>query len=92
MSRGRPWAEFAEKYKPVYRLQEDGSETPLREPGDKRVEAVDVHYLWTVVDTDFGLMLLPGAHVVNFFGYVVCDVKWHGHISEILDYDFEEGT
>ena len=33
--------------------------------------------LWTIVETDTGMVLLPGYHYVNRMGYFITEIAWN---------------
>lgn len=37
---------------------------------------VDPHRVWTIIDCDGKLYVLPGFHLVNRIDYVLCEVPW----------------
>lgn len=71
--------EFIARFKPeeeepgvVYR-QRDGRDRRDRAAIKK---ALKERRLWTMVDTDEGVALLQGAHIVNYLFHVICKVPW----------------
>ena len=41
-----------------------------------QVAGMHSRYLWTLLEGDTGFWLSPGYHVVNRFGYFICEVPW----------------
>lgn len=41
----------------------------------EKVMAMDRKLVWTIID-DGGLWIRAGAHFVNRFGYLICEVPW----------------
>jgi hypothetical protein len=41
-----------------------------------KVKDADEHYVWTIVDAEGRLYLIPGINFVNRIGYVLCAEPW----------------
>lgn len=63
---------FEHRYDPV--IREDGQ--LIREWNDPTLNGVPEDHIWTIVDCDGKLILVPGYATVNYFGRVLCRNPW----------------
>jgi len=49
----------------------------------EKIRKTDPNYVWTVVDTDDSLVVLPGIHYVNRLSYVITKVSHEQENSEM---------
>lgn len=69
-TRAGSWAQFERRYGPI-----DGPDgTPMRGHGE--IGDAPERCVWTVVDCDGVLYVLPGFHTVNYMGRIVTEREW----------------
>lgn len=72
--------EFYETFKPQ-QLGEGESETVEFDEARKH----DMHKVWSLVDVETGgVWAVPGFHVVNVYGYVICEEPWTNELDEAI--------
>jgi hypothetical protein len=85
--------EFIEKYKPIDNPHvEDAPFDFMFETYDEEFEQVkntEFKYVWTIVESDEGTVLIPGVHLVNRLGYFITEVPWENENIEVNLYDEE---
>lgn len=67
--------EWEEKFKPIEK--EPGSY--LGETYGEDLEIInknDIHHVWTVVDGEGGLYIIPGKRFINRLNYILTEVPW----------------
>jgi len=78
--------EFDERYNPQPDPADGNSIWPYAHVEDKATE-----FVWSVVEVDDDLFVIPGWHVVNVIGYNVTQVPWsHENIEVRLDNPHDE--
>ncbi len=63
---------FVRRYGPV----RDSHDELLRYWNDPEILAADEHFVWTAVDADGKIYIMPGYATVNFMGRVLCTKPW----------------
>lgn len=69
--RARSYAVFERRYQPIVNANSELIRDWRDLPSD-----VDEHFVWTVVDAEGRLYLVPGFATVNYFGRVLCRQPW----------------
>src|SRR6056297_462572 len=71
-------SEWEEKYKPEENHLATGNELMFETYGEELdyVLSQDNSYVWTLVQGEMSLLLVPGVSVVNRLGYYVCEIPW----------------
>ena len=72
-TRAGSWAVFDRRYKPVT----DADDAILRLWNDPQIKTADPSLVWTVVDCDGRLYVVPGIATVNYFARILCSVPWN---------------
>jgi hypothetical protein len=68
------YAAFERRYGPIVTSEADGQIT--RDWDDPALKDVDIHLIWTIVDCEGKLVLVPGYATVNYFARVLCERPW----------------
>lgn len=83
--------EFEGKYKPIENHLGDAG-TYLFETYGQEVDFVSTqnkNFVWTLVEGDEGLYIVPGFHYVNRLNYLVTEVPWTEDMSN-LEINYED--
>lgn len=67
------WASFERRYQPIASSTID--DTVLRDWREIPAET-DIHLVWTVLDCDGRLCIVPGFASVNYFARILCTNPW----------------
>ena len=67
------WASFERRYQPIASNTID--DTVLRDWREIPAET-DIHLVWTVLDCDGRLCIVPGFASVNYFARIICTNPW----------------
>ena len=63
---------FDRRYDPI----PDRTGNTIRDWRDPEVQAANIRYIWTCVDCNGRLYVVPGFATVNYFGRVLCKNPW----------------
>lgn len=78
--------QFAEQYKPIQNPNHQEDDNDLFETYGEELDFVRQqpnNLIWTLVDSDNGLVLIPGYHFVNRVNYMVAEVAWENEDIEV---------
>lgn len=86
------WDEWVEKYKPVKNHLDKYADpkdeySPFETYGAEQdyVYSLDEKFVWTEVQGDMSMILIPGRAFVNRLVYYVCEVPWvEGEAKDVL--------
>jgi hypothetical protein len=70
--RASSWSTFERRYDPIV----DPSGTVVRSWNDPAVLAASVRQVWTVVDAEGHLYVVPGLATVNYIGRIITRKGW----------------
>ena len=73
-SRAGSGGPFQRRYLPVDMGYEEGILRPYDDPCFN--QGVDERLVWTALDCDGKIILVPGFHTVNYFARVLCTNPW----------------
>ena len=71
-------SEWEERFKPQENHLVTGNELMFETYGEELdyVLSKDNHYVWTMVQGEMSLLLVPGIGIVDRLGYYVCEIPW----------------
>ena len=74
---------FLEKYKPIEKSDSNYLWETYSEDWDYVKEKnAEGNFVWTLVDEEDDLLLIPGIHIVNRLNYVICEVPYKEDCNE----------
>jgi hypothetical protein len=81
--------EFENKYKPINNhFSENKSETNylFGTYGEEYAFVLEQekNKIWTIVDGDNGIYIIPGLHFLNRINYIITENPWEGENIEVL--------
>ena len=75
------------KYKHVNKPKEDYFLYETYGDDLEYILSLNKAYVWTLVDTDDGLYLLNGYHLVNRLNYIVCEIPHN--VNDLIEYKYD---
>ena len=80
---------FIEKYKPIKNTVIDDApfDGCMFETYGEELQELknhDIQYIWTIVDSDAGLIIITGYHYVDRYGYFITENKWEDENIEVV--------
>lgn len=70
-TRAGSWKQFMDRYDPI-----SGPDNNYQIPNDKLPKDVDDRQIWTLLDCDGKLYVVPGYHMVNYLARLVTRHAW----------------